>query len=369
MERYLKDNVATDIKKKMVFLAGPRQVGKTTLAKSLIKSENSYLNWDIPAHRDKILRREIPPHKMIVFDEIHKYRFWRNYLKGIYDEFSDRKKILVTGSAKLDHYRRGGDSLQGRYYFYRLHPLSFAELGMSNNNDIKSLMNLGGFPEPFLSGSKKDAKRWTLDYRTRLIQDDLRDLEQVQDLASIELLMIRLPDLVGSPLSLNSLREDLQVSHHSVRRWIDILEKLYAFFRLSPFGGPKIRAVKKEQKHYHFDWTLINDESFRFENMMACHLLKWIDYERDVNGEEYELRYFRDTDKREVDFVITSQKRPIKFIECKLNDTSVSPHLNYLVQKYPDVESWQISAYGKKDYETVGGIRVSPASKFLGSLI
>ena len=358
-----------DLKKKMVFLGGPRQVGKTTSAQALLTTKKDYLNWDIPSHREKILKREVPNGSLIVYDEIHKYKGWRNYIKGLFDEFKDEKSILVTGSARLDLFRRGGDSLQGRYYFYRLHPLSFAELKMTSQDDLKSLHSFGGFPEPFLGGSKFDAKRWSLDYRHRLIRDDIASLESIEDLGCLEQLMIRLPDLVGSPLSLNSLREDLQVSHHTVRRWLEALERLYAFFRIPPFGAPKLRAVKKEQKHYHFDWTLVEDESLCFENLVACHLLKWVHFLRDTEGRELELRYFRDIDKREVDFVITERTKPLKFIECKWTDSEVSSGLKYLKERFPKVDSWQISAVGKKDYISKEHIRVCPATKFLGQLV
>lgn len=370
MERYLKKPIADDLKKKMVFLGGPRQVGKTTLANSYIRSARGYLNWDIAQHRELILRNQVPSTPLIVLDELHKFKGWRNFLKGLYDGSRDEKqKILVTGSARLDFYRRGGDSLQGRYFFYRLHPLSVAELGIRSQGDFDQLMRLGGFPEPFLSGSERDAKRWSLDYRTRLIREDLASLERIEDLGNLELMLLRLPDLVGSPLSLNALREDLQVSHHSVRRWLDALERLFAFFRIPPFGAPRIRAVKKEQKHYHFDWTLVTNEGLRFENMVACSLLKWCHFKRDVEGEEWELRYFRDIDKREVDFVLMLGKAPMKFIECKISEESPSRSLLYLHQRFPQAEAWQISARGTRDVRTTDGVRLAPAITFLQGLI
>jgi predicted AAA+ superfamily ATPase len=366
--RYLKHAIEEDLPKKMLFIGGPRQVGKTTLARSLLKSSSHYLNWDVPADRDKILRGELPSAKRIAFDEIHKYRSWRNFLKGVFDGSRDSQtQILVTGSARLDFYRRGGDSLQGRYFFHRLHPLSIAEL--RDEKALADLLRLGGFPEPFFSGTDRDAKRWSLDYRHRLIREDLTSLERFEDLGNIELLLMRMPELVGSPLSLNALREDLQVSHHSVRRWLDALERLYAFFRISPFGPPKIRAVKKEQKHYHFDWTLVKSDAARFENLVASGLLKWCHYERDVNGRELELRYFRDVTGREVDFVIMEGKTPLQFIECKMSDESVDPSLRYLKGKFPGVEAVQIVAKGKKNFISPDGIRVLPAGKFLATLV
>lgn len=365
MNRYLLPYIEKDLKKKMVFLGGPRQVGKTTLALNLLKTPKAYYNWDVADHRKDILERIFYKNSLLVFDEIHKYRSWRNYLKGLYDNPSRSYQILVTGSARLDLYRYSGDSLQGRYFYYRLHPLSVSELNMTSQKDFTDLLELGGFPEQYLGKSRIDAKRWSNAYRERLIRDDLQSVEAVQDLGNLELLMLRLPDLVGSPLSLNALREDLQVSHHTVRRWLDILERLYGFFRLSPFGAPKLRAVKKEQKHYHFDWTLIKEPGLRFENLVACHLLKWTHFKYDTEGRDLDLRYFRDIDKREVDFVLLEDGKPIRFIECKWDDTSMSPSLEYIKARFPKVPCTQISAVGKKDKVTSSGCAFEPALSFL----
>lgn len=369
-KRYLTQQIQKDLTKKMVFVGGPRQVGKTTMAKDLLTVKaQGYLNWDVPEHRELILKKEFPPAPLWIFDELHKYRKWRNYLKGIYDIKSPRQQILVTGSARLDYYRYSGDSLQGRYHYLRMHPLSFAELNLKTQEDLLELLQLGGFPEPYFSSSEIEAKRWTREYRTRLIREDLVQLEKVHDLGSIELLAIRLPELVGAPLSINSIREDLQVSHKAVSSWIQMLERLYSIFRIPPFGAPKIRAVKKEQKHYHYDWTLISDMSLRFENLVACALLKWVHYQQDVLGEDIELCYFRDIDGREVDFVVTSHKKPILMIECKWSDAPISPALKYLKERFSSCDAWQISAVGKKDFVDERGIRACPAIKFLKNLI
>lgn len=354
----------------MVFLAGPRQVGKTTLAKHLLgKAQEGYLNWDIDIHREKILTKVLPGTKLWVFDEIHKFRKWRNYLKGLFDQFHESKRILVTGSAKLDFYRRGGDSLQGRYHFLRLHPFSFKELGMVTQKDFSDLLKLGGFPEPFFSGSEIQAKRWSREYRTLLIREEVTSLEQVQDLGQLELLYLRLPKLIGSPLSINSLREDLQVSHRAVSNWLNIFERLYGIFRLSPFGAPKIRAVKKEQKHYHMDWTLASENGQKFENLVAVHLLKWVHYQQDCFGRELDLRYFRDIDKREVDFVVTEDEKPLLAVECKFSDTNVSDSLRYFKIRFPQCRSVQVVASGKTSFITNEKIEIIPAIQFLAELI
>ena len=354
----------------MVFVAGPRQVGKTTLAKQLIDTGDSYLNWDIYTHRDKILKQELPDTDMWVFDELHKYKKWRQFLKGLYDEFGKKKKILVIGSAKLDQYRYGGDSLQGRYHFLRIYPLSISELGITLEKDFMDLLNLGGFPEPFFGASLDEARRWSREYRSRLIEEEVKSIENIRDLGTLELTAMRLPELVGSPLSINSLKEDLQAGYTVVSNWLKILERNYMIFRIKPFtGGSKIRSVKKEQKHYHYDWTLVLEEGLKFENFVAVHLLKWVHFQQDTLGYDYELNYFRDIDGREVDFVVTKDNKPVVLIEAKWNDSEISKSLKYLKHKFPDVESWQISAAGKKDYQSQEGIRVCHALKFLSKLI
>jgi len=367
-ERYLRSQIIADLSRKMVFVAGPRQVGKTTLGLSIPGAKDGYLNWDIGEHRDRILRRELPPSDLWFFDEIHKYRSWRNYLKGLYDGKSESRQILVTGSARLDYYRYSGDSLQGRYHLLRLHPLSVAELGVRTQDDFQLLLELGGFPEPFFGGSEVEARRWSREYRNLLIADEITRLEQVQDLGNLELLMLRLPDLVGSPLSVNALREDLRVSHKAVSKWIAILERLYAVFRLSPIGSPKIRAVKKAQKHYHMDWSLVEDVGSRFENLVACHLLKWVHLQQDTQGRDLSLCYFRDSDGREVDFIVTEKAKPVMAVECKWSQTTVDRNLRYWKTRFTDCEAWQISASGTKDFVTPDGIRVCHALELLGSL-
>jgi len=366
--RYLLSTVADDLARKMVFLGGPRQVGKTTLGKVLIPDPGSYLNWDVASHRAAILKNQLPSSDAWFFDEIHKYRPWRGYLKGLFDLHGNAKRILVTGSARLDWYRFGGDSLQGRYHYLRLHPFSAAELGISTQGDFEQLLRLGGFPEPFLAASERHARRWARDYRDRLMREDVASLERIDNLGQLELLVMRLPDLVGSPLSLNGLREDLSLSHRTVTNWVEVLERLYAIFRIAPFGAPRIRAVKKSQKHYHFDWSVVEDEGARFENLVASHLLKWVHYQNDVEGRDAELRYFRDIDGREVDFVVLEKRLPVSFIECKLTDGPVGTGMRYLKQRFPGVDAWQVAARANRDYVTREGVRVAPVLRLLEAL-
>jgi uncharacterized protein len=344
--RYLQKCVEEDLKKKLVFLGGPRQVGKTTLARSILneynlKVEDAYRNWDISEHRKLLLNDEIPSEpKLVVLDEIHKFAKWRTLVKGFYDAFSPKRSMLVTGSAQLDYFRKGGDSLLGRYHYFRLHPFTFPELSnhpqfkkLKPNEVLELLLKFGGFPEPLFSNDERTLRRWQNERNERIVNDDLRSLSRIVETSKIELLMEALPGRVGSPLSLQSLQEDLEVSHDSVKRWLEILERLYFSFRISPFGSPKIRAVKKEQKLYLWDWSTIENKGAQFENMVACHLLKFVHYQQDYNGFKYELRYLRDTDKREVDFVVLKNKIPQFAVEVKLGEKELSPHIKYFSQR------------------------------------
>lgn len=375
LPRYIESSVKRDLQRKMVFVGGPRQAGKTTLAKHLCQQVGSdlqsrYLSWDAAEDREKILRENFPAGPgFLILDEVHKYSRWRQVVKGLFDKRGDELQILVTGSARLDHYRRGGDSLQGRYHFYRLMPLSCAEVGNASTSSVHDLLTYGGFPEPFLLQTEKDTRRWSREYRSRVIRGDLSDLENVQDLGIIENLALRLPDLVGSPLSLNALREDLQVSHQSVSRWVTMLENLYMIFRIYPFGAPKIRAVKKEAKHYHMDWTAISDVGSRFENLVACHLLKWCFYLQDTEGIDIELRYFRDIDKREVDFVLVENGKPIQCVECKISEKEPTLSLRYLKARFPEMLATQLVLEKNMDIVTKEGIRICSANRFLKDLV
>lgn len=352
----------------MVFLTGPRQSGKTTLALDLINAEERrYINWDTPEGREKILKQEFPNQAgYLVLDEIHKFARWRDLLKGLYDSRHKDLQILVTGSAKLDHYRRGGDSLQGRYHLLRLHPLSLREINCKHQSSLDALMRLGPFPEPFLGADETEARRWSREYRMRLINEELVSLEKVSELSLLELMSVKLADSVASVLSMNSLREDLGVSHQTIQRWITILENLYHLYRIHPFGSAKVKAVKKESKHYFFDWNTVSDRAARFENLIASHLLKWCHYIEDTQGYTMELRFYRDLEQREVDFVILRDGKPEEFVECKLSSRNIDTNLIYLKKKFPKVEATQVSFEPCEDsLVTEYGIRRCSALDYL----
>lgn len=368
MERYIKKQILEDLNEKMVLLAGPRQVGKTTLSKILMKNCD-YMNWDIDEDRSRILSKEFQKSSLWVFDEIHKYKKWRNYLKGLVDKFQSDQKILVPGSARLDILRKGGDSLQGRYHFLRLMPLTVKELKLSNNQDVLDLYELSGFPEPYIKASKVGCNRWSRSYRERIVRQEVASNEQFHDLATVEIVFQRLPALVGGLFSANSLSEDIQVDQKTLVKWVNALERLYAIFKVAPFGPPKIKAIKKAQKIFFYDWNAIIEPGHRFENFVAVHLLKWVYFEQDVQGRNLDLRFYRDKYNHEVDFVIIENGKPVMFIETKLTDQETSKGLRYLKSKYKNVRAIQIHILGKKEYIDDNGIEHCHCLKLLKELV
>ncbi len=366
--RYLASPIQKDLEnQKMVFLGGPRQVGKTTLALSLLgpdatETHPAYLNWDAISNRKAIRQQHLPSHQpTVIYDEIHKYARWRNLIKGLYDTHKSKVRIIVTGSARLDYYRKGGDSLQGRYHYFRLHPLSIGEVG---EGAVDKLMQLGGFPEPFFSGSERTLRRWQNARIERVVYEDLRDLEKVRELSLLEHLVDALPSRVGSPLSIQSLAEDLSVAFRTIDRWIEMLERLYVCFRISPYGAPKIRAVKKERKLYFWDWSMVPDMGARFENMIASHLLKYCHFIEDTEGYRMDLRFIRDRDGREVDFVVLKEGKPLFAVECKSGERCISSHTRYFRERTSIPQFFQVHRatqdFGNQDTDT----RVLPIATF-----
>ncbi|MEM7179511.1 MAG: ATP-binding protein [Spirochaetota bacterium] len=342
--RYLSSAIKSDLQRKMVFLGGPRQVGKTTLAKKFIKTQEQYLNWDFLEDRELIKKHQLNSElKLLVLDEIHKYVRWRTLIKGYFDKYKETLSILVTGSARLDYFRKGGDSLVGRYHYYRLHPFSLTEADPKRRRETTTaLLRFGGFPEPFLEKDEKNHRRWQRERISRVIYQDLRDLETVKEMSLLELLVDALPGKVGSLLSVNALKEDLDVSPNTVSRWLEILERIYYCYRILPYGAPKIRAVKKANKLYLWDWSEVQSLGARFENMIAGHLLKFCHFKEDTEGYKMELRFLRDTGGREVDFVVLQDKKPLFAVECKTGDKSVSKHIQYFHERTKIPKFYQV---------------------------
>ncbi|MBD3270953.1 MAG: AAA family ATPase [Elusimicrobia bacterium] len=346
--RYLEKHIRKDIKKKMVILSGPRQTGKTYLSKIIVKNNGIYLNWDIK--QDQKIIREIAWPKdvtIVVLDELHKYLKWKSFLKGIVDEFQNKPNLLITGSAKLELFRHEGDALTGRYYSYRLHPIDLAESrsflkGLSAETRVKRLLKAGGFPEAFLHPDQ--AERLRNDRFDLVVQEDLRDLNKTNSVRGMKLLIELLRERAGKPLNYSNLALDIGVSPVTVKTWIDILEDLYIIFRIYPYSKGLARSLRKEPKVYFYDCAAgySNDRGPIIENMVACALLKYCHLLRDAYGKKLDLYYYKDKEKREVDFVVISNRNVQWCIEVKSQDDSLSPHIEYLSRKITPKESIQL---------------------------
>lgn len=391
IKRYLEKHILEDLTGRMVFISGPRQVGKTTLARQLgsgaFNDKYQYLNWDNRGDRKEILNGSFgAENKLLIFDEIHKYKNWKNYLKGEYDKYNEKFRILVTGSARLDIYRKGGDSLLGRYRFYRLHPLSLSELlgtrlvqspfkelvfPEENKNQkafFERLFIFGGFPQVFLKNNEKELRRWHNERVDTLIKEDIRDIENVRDLSNLQVLVELLPEKVGSVFSLNSLKEDLGVTHKTISLWVDIMEKFYYHFRIYPFQSALIKSLRKEPKLYLWDWSELKDENSRFENMVASHLLKFCDFLFDAHGYKARLYYIRDKEQREVDFLVSVENRPWFCVEVKNTFKEIPSSLKYFSAKLKVPFSYEVVK--EEGFDLLkDSIRVISARKFLGGFV
>ncbi len=354
--RYVSPHISKDLEKKMVFVGGPRQVGKTTLARALLDTSGQggrYFNWDYREDREDILKeRWSQAERLLVLDELHKYPRWKSWLKGVYDVRGAEHTFLVTGSARLDVYRKGGDSLMGRYHSWRLHPFSLDELpaGVSPAEAYRRLMTVGGFPEPFLANDEREARRWRRERFDRVLREDVRDLESVRQIQLLDLFVQALRQRVGSPVVLSHLAADLEISPRTAKAWLEILERMYLCFCVRPFTRNLPRAVLKPPKVYFFDpGDVLGDEGARLENLVAAGLLKRLHFLEDRDGHRWELRYIRDKEGREVDFALLKDGGLEELVEVKLGEAEPSRHLGYYAERLAPPRAVQI----------VGGLRRS----------
>jgi len=340
---------------KMAFLSGPRQSGKTTLAKKFLTNPQRYYNWDLLDFKKSWLQNPqniIEPvlqdkYPVIVLDEIHKNPKWKNQIKGIYDQYGQAVKIIITGSAQLNTYRKGSDSLLGRFFHFHIMPFSLGELTaqktLSFENFIKTiqfsklipdenkkltettdrLWKLSGFPDPFLKNSKPYHQIWQKNRIELLVRQDLKDISHTLNIGQIEVLAQFIPERVGSPLSLKSLSEDLDVSYTTIARWLNELHKVYYHFEVLPHSKNVARSLKKEKKVYLYDWTTIPDDGTKFENLVAFHLKKLVYYYNDTGQADLELKYLRNKEKQEVDFIVLNHGKALFTVEVKLSDTNL----------------------------------------------
>lgn len=371
--RYLADAVQRDLARKMVLLAGPRQCGKTTFARTLLDARGQYLNWDIAADR-RIIRDIAWPKdaSLVVLDELHKAPRWKNLLKGVADEFGNRPPVLVTGSARFDAFRRTGDALTGRHYFYRLHPVDVAESAaflprLALAARVERLLLSGGFPESCLNPA--DAPRLLNDRLDLVVREDLRDLSRVSAWRGARDLVELLRERVGKPVSYAGLAQDLGISAPTAKSWVELLEKLYIVFLVPPWSSRVARGIRKEKRVFFYDCASAHesDSGARLENLVACSLLRFVQFRRDSAGENWDLHYLRDREKREVDFVVTLNRAVHWLIEVKTADDSVSAHLRYFGERLKPKQCIQLVHRLTRPQEKAG-VRIEPLGNWLGNL-
>ena len=369
MERYLNAALTADLDRKILLLSGPRQSGKTTLSR-MLHPDHQYINHDLAEHRLLLREKGWDRRKaLVILDELHKMEDWKVWLKGVYDVEGLPPALLVTGSAKLAAFRKTGDSLAGRYFHFRLHPidvkeaLRHTELGPDEVFD--RLMDVGGFPEPFLRGSRSWYNRWKRTHVDAILKDDLLTLSAVRDLQSIETLIELLRSRVGSPVSVNSLARDLQKTRNTVQHWLDLLEDLYVVFRVFPYHRNVARALLKGPKFYFYDNAMVQgDSGVRLENLVACALLKEMHRVQDVEGEDLGLHYVRDKDGREIDFLVTRDRQPWRMIEVKWKDAAPSANFKRFLAA-ETLHRLQVVGELAQSKSFPNGLRVEPAKEFL----
>ena len=369
MERYLESYIKNDLQEKIVLLSGPRQVGKTTLSRQLIPS-HSYLNYDASSDRKIITAEEWTRDvDLVIFDELHKMKNWKSWIKGIYDSEGTSPALLVTGSARLDTYKKGGESLAGRFFPFRLHPLTVKEICHHLDEEPETALNIllkvGGFPEPYLKNSEIFAKRWRRVHTDTIIREDLLDLERVRDIKSIEILIDLLRERVGSTISYTSLANDLPVSIHTIKHWLQILENMYIIFPVRPYHKNIARSILKESKYYLYDTgAVVDDFGAKLENTVACALLRELHFLEDTTGSKGVLHFLRNKEKQEVDFLVVIDNKPVCLVEVKTTDDTFSPSLFRFHKFLPTATPVQI-VHKLKHKKSKGAATMLPVHEFL----
>ncbi|HEX4044585.1 MAG TPA: ATP-binding protein [Gammaproteobacteria bacterium] len=337
MKRYLDNHIKSALTEKIVLLTGARQCGKTTLAKQLYK-DFDYFNYD--AVEDRILlRKKIWDRNkpLVIFDELHKMKEWKRWIKGVYDKEGIHPELLVTGSAKLDTYKKVGDSLAGRYFQYRLYPLDLKEVAhydahIDSTDAFNRLWHCSGFPEPFLKGTEEYYKRWRRGHLDIILRQDLVDIHTVRDIQSVETLVQLLKTRVGAGVSYANLARDLERDIHTIKRWLQLLENMYVIFRVTPYHKNIARSLLKEPKYYFFDIAQVEgDEGARLENLVALSLLKELHFIEDTTGASVNLQYLRTKEGKEIDFIICQDSTPTHLIEVKTSNNDPAPTFQHFM--------------------------------------
>jgi len=374
MERYLTKYIQEDLATKIVLLTGPRQTGKTTLSK-MLKSDYDYFNFDSLEDRLSLQEKSWDRSKnLVIFDELHKLKNWKSWLKGVYDTEGIPPFLLVPGSAKLDTYRKVGDSLAGRFFQFRMHPLDLKEIKIfvtpkNLETELDKLLEIGGFPEPFLNGTNRFYNRWKKSHLDIILKQDLIDLENVQQIIQIETLIQLLKNRVGSPVSYSSLARDLQCSDKTVKRWLTILENMYVIFKVPPFHKNIARAIQKAPKFYFYDTgQVIGDPGIKLENTVACAIQKEIHFREDCFGEEKKVYYLKNKDGKEIDFCTTANDSPSLMIEVKWKDGTLSSNFEIFKKFFPQIKMIQVTKELRKEKTFPNGVEIRTAHKWLADL-
>lgn len=373
MKRYLYSHIMADLPRKIVLVTGPRQCGKTTLAKQLFNNSD-YYNYDSAEDRlilgEKSWDRKKP---LIIFDELHKMENWKSWLKGIYDTESIPPSLLVTGSAKLDTYRKVGDSLAGRYFQYRLYPLDLKEVlaqsSFINEEEVfERLWRCSGFPEPFFEGNETFYRRWRRTHLDIILRQDLIDLYSIRDIKSIETLVALLKNRIGSCVSYSNLARDLGCDPNTVKRWLQLLENLYIIFRVTPYSKNIARSLLKEPKYYFYDHTYAEEPGARLENIVACALLKELHYIEDTQGIDTALHFLRTKDGKELDFLIAMENKPTHIIEVKMADDTPAKGFEYFSQYFENAQCLQLVRTLKREKTFFNGLEIRSLISWLSSI-
>lgn len=368
MKRTIAPYIEKDLKKKIVFITGPRQVGKTTLAKSLSPNLD-YFNYDRAEDRLALKKTNWDRNKsLVIFDELHKMNQWKRWLKGIYDTEGVQPQLLVTGSAKLNTYKKVGDSLAGRFFQYRLHPLDLKEARplYSAEEAFRRLWDCGGFPEPFLDGSHEFYQRWKRSHLDIILRQDLIDIQSIRDIQAVETLIELLKSNVGSTVSYANLAKMLEKDAKTIKNWLRVLEDLYVIFKVTPYSKKISRSLLKEPKYYFYDSAQVTkDNGIKLENIIANALLKELQFLEDVHGTSTQLHFLRTKDGKEIDFLVVINNQPHYLIEVKWSDDTPHKHFQHFDQYMAKTKKIQLVKEIKREKTYPDGLEIRSAVNWL----